>query len=118
MGNNIRKLALAATLAAASLATCAAYSQRRAPFPEPPAPARQQNPAEPGPPSSQRAAHAQLLQNERDFRAGVDRLYQLATELREEVQKTPGAEILSVRTFKKTEEIEKLAKQLKSKSKG
>ena len=39
-------------------------------------------------------------------------------ELREEVQQTPTAAVLSVPMIKKTEAIEKLAKQLKSKAKG
>lgn len=59
-----------------------------------------------------------LLQNERDFRAGVERLYELSGELRDEVRKTMTTDVLSVRMYKKTEEIEKLAKQLKSKAKG
>jgi hypothetical protein len=60
----------------------------------------------------------QLAQNEKQFREGVERLYQLTGELREELQQTPTAGVLSVRMVKKTEEIEKLAKQLKNKAKG
>jgi hypothetical protein len=48
----------------------------------------------------------------------VDRLFQLTSELREEVQKTPTTDVLSMRMVKKTEEIEKLAKVLKAKAKG
>jgi hypothetical protein len=48
----------------------------------------------------------------------VERLYQLTGELRDEVLKTTTADVLSVRMYKKTEEIEKLAKQLKAKAKG
>jgi hypothetical protein len=66
----------------------------------------------------QSAKKAQLLQNEKEFRAGVERLYELSGELREEVQKTPTTDVLSLRMYKKTEEIEKLAKQLKGKAKG
>jgi hypothetical protein len=51
-------------------------------------------------------------------RAGVERLYQLSSELRDEMQKTSTTNVLSVRMYKKTEEIEKLAKQLKSKARG
>jgi hypothetical protein len=60
----------------------------------------------------------QLAQNEKEFREGVERLYQLSGELRDEVQKTPTTAVLSVRMYKKTEEIEKLAKHLKAKAKG
>ncbi len=59
-----------------------------------------------------------LLQNEKEFRAGVERLYQLTSDLRDEVQKTMTTDVLSVRMYKRTEEIEKLAKQLKSKARG
>ena len=50
-----------------------------------------------------------MQQNEKEFREGVERLYQLTGELREEVQKTATTDVLSVRMVKKTEEIEKLA---------
>jgi hypothetical protein len=60
----------------------------------------------------------QLAQNEKEFREGVERLYQLTGELRDAVQKTPTTAVLSIRMYKKTEEIEKLAKQLKTKAKG
>lgn len=49
---------------------------------------------------------------------GVDRLYQLASELKQEVEKLPTSEIFSVQMYKRTEEIEKLAKQLKAKARG
>jgi hypothetical protein len=42
----------------------------------------------------------------------------MAAELREELAKAPKMNVLSVHMYKKTEEIEKLAKQLKSKAKG
>lgn len=45
----------------------------------------------------------------------MDRLYQLTSDLREELQEMSASGVLSVRMYKRTEEIEKLAKQLKSK---
>jgi hypothetical protein len=69
-------------------------------------------------PDAQAVRKVQLAQNEKEFREGVERLYQLTGELRDEVQKTPTTAVLSVRTYKKTEEIEKLAKHLKTKAKG
>lgn len=88
--------------------------------PPPPKPAETQNPAEihSNPQAAAAAKRAMLQQNEREFREGVERLYQLTTELREEVQKTATTDVLSLRMVKKTEEIEKLAKVLKSKAKG
>jgi hypothetical protein len=64
------------------------------------------------------AKRAMLLRNEKEFREGVERLYRLISELREEVEKTATTDVLSLRMVKKTEEIEKLAKVLKNKAKG
>jgi hypothetical protein len=86
------------------------------PDPPPPAVPAGQNTAQTG--NAQAAKRALLLQNEKDFRAGVERLYELTNELREEVQKTPTTEVLSVGMYKRIEAIEKLAKQLKGKAKG
>ena len=55
---------------------------------------------------------------EKEFRAGVDKLYQMAGELKEELDKTATTNVLSVRMYKKMQEIEKLSKQLKDKAKG
>lgn len=78
------------------------------------------NPAEnrTDPVAAAAAKRARLVQNEKEFREGVERLYQLASDLRDELQKTMTTDVLSVRMVKKTEEIEKLAKLLKSKAKG
>lgn len=107
--------------AAAYVANCAlpARAQRRRKFPEPPQASATQNPAEVDKldVTAASARKAALLQNEREFRSGVERLYQLSSELRDEVQKTATSDILSVHMYKKTEEIEKLAKQLKVKVK-
>jgi hypothetical protein len=89
---------------------------RGMPDPPPPAVPQGQNTAPTG--DAQAAKRALLLKDEKEFRAGVERLYELTGELRDEVQKTSTTDVLSVRMYKKTEEIEKLAKQLKGKAKG
>jgi hypothetical protein len=88
--------------------------------PPPPQPAETPNPAEihSNPQAAAAAKRARLQQNEKEFREDVERLYQLASELRGEVQKTATTDVLSIRMVKKTEEIEKLAKVLKAKAKG
>src|ERR1700730_995113 len=63
------------------------------------------------------ARAAMLLQNEKEFREGVEQLYVLVNELKEEVEKTPTPDVLSVRMYKKAHEIEKLAKQIKNRGK-
>jgi hypothetical protein len=89
-------------------------------MPKPPAPAEPKGQGETGSQTAnaQAAKRALLLQHEKEFRDAVERLYTLTGELRDEVQKTIATEVLSVHMYKKTEEIEKLAKQLKSKAKG
>ena len=112
----------------AAVASCSvtrdgsAFAQVRGskPFPPPPQPAETQNPAEASaaksdPQSRKRAA---LQQNEKEFRVGVDRLFQLAGELKQEVDKTMTTEVFSVQMYKRTDEIEKVAKLLKGKAKG
>lgn len=88
--------------------------------PPPPKPAQMPNPAEvhSDPAAAAAAKRARILQNEKEFREGVERLYQLTSDLRDELQKTMTTDVLSVRMVKKTEEIEKLARLLKSKAKG
>jgi hypothetical protein len=64
-------------------------------------------------------ADKQILENnDKDIRKKVDRLYILATELKEEVDKTDSSKVLSLNLMKKTEEIEKLAREIRNRSKG
>jgi hypothetical protein len=111
----------------ATTASCATagdsllFAQRAKTLPDPPESAGKVNPAQTGAAQTSRqksAKKAMLLQNEREFRAGVERLYKLTSELRDEVQKTVTSDVLSIGMYRKTEEIEKLAKQLKLKAKG
>jgi len=48
----------------------------------------------------------------------VRKLYELASDLKNEVEKTDSTTILSVAMLKKADEIEKLAKQIKDRAKG
>jgi hypothetical protein len=94
--------------------------ERRGGFPPPPAPADPsgQDKNAPRGIDPQTAKRVMAAKNEKEFREGVEKLYQMATELRDELAQAPKMNVLSVRMYKKTEEIEKLAKQLKSKAKG
>ena len=59
-----------------------------------------------------------LEANEKDINKNVERLYQLAGELKAEVEKTDSVHVLSLGMLKKAEEIEKLAKEIRSRAKG
>jgi hypothetical protein len=59
-----------------------------------------------------------LEENEKDIKKKVEKLFQLASELKEEVDKTDSVKVLSVAMLKKADEIERLAKDIKARAKG
>lgn len=59
-----------------------------------------------------------LENNDKDIKKKVEQLYQLARELKTEVEKTDSSKVLSLNLVKKAEEIEKLAHDIKNRSKG
>jgi len=115
-------LVVAASCSVATDTSVFAQVRKNNPFPPPPQPAETENPAEiaaaAAKSDSNNAKRAALRQNEKLFREDVDRLYQLAGELKEEVDKTPTNDVFSLQMYRRTEEIEKIAKQLKVKAKG
>lgn len=122
MRQNRRNFFLSAALLSGTLAwPGGAFGAQNPPTPPPkPEPGYTPNPAEvysqPG--EAAAAKRARLLENEREFRQGVERLYQLTSDLRDELQKTSTVEVFSVHIVKETEQIEKLAKSLRSKAKS
>ena len=61
----------------------------------------------------------QLLEaNQKEIRKNVEKLYDLASELKAEVEKTDSVLVLSLSVVKKTEEIERLAKEIRNRAKG
>jgi hypothetical protein len=55
----------------------------------------------------------QLKAEQKSLRRDVDRLMQLVKDLKEESDKTPETDVLSLSLVKKAEDIEKLARQIK-----
>jgi hypothetical protein len=86
----------------------------------PMAPQEKSNPPDTMPenPNAPSAEKHMLDQNEKDIKKKVDRLYELATELKAEVDKTDSTKVLSLTILKKTDEIEKLAKEIHGRAKG
>jgi hypothetical protein len=74
--------------------------------------------AAPDAPSMPGAEKKILEENDKDMKKKVDRLYELATQLKNEVDKTDSSKVLSLNLVKKAEEIEKLARDIKNRSKG
>ncbi len=61
---------------------------------------------------------AMLEANQKDIKKSIERLFQLASELKAEVEKTDSVKVLSVAMLKKAEDIEKLAKEIRSRAVG
>jgi len=59
-----------------------------------------------------------LEERQKNIKKDVERLYDLAAELKTEVEKTDSTTVLSLAMLKKAEAIEKLAKQIKDRAKG
>ena len=55
-----------------------------------------------------------LKRNQTQIREDVEKLYALAVELRDQVEKTETTQVLSLPMIQKAEQIEKLAKQVKT----
>lgn len=64
--------------------------------------------------SSRSAKRAQLQGQEKEFRETIVRLFAKVRDLKFQVDAIHTSEIFSIAIFKQTQEIEKLAKQLKS----
>jgi hypothetical protein len=101
-----------------------ANAARQDPIPgaPPPQPGRRRTPGDaddsglPGP--SGAAKKAVLEQHQKDIKKDVERLFELAQDLKNEVEKTDATAVLSMAMLKKAEEIEKLAKQIKDHARG
>jgi hypothetical protein len=111
-------LVTAGTMVGVTLGTSSAQS---------PIPSQNPIPSRPGPPGQESGPDLpnlpspekrQLDENEKDIKKKVEKLYELATELKAEVNKTDSSKVLSLNLLKKAEEIEKLARDIKTRSKG
>jgi hypothetical protein len=63
-------------------------------------------------------AKTRLEEHQKNIKKEVEKLYNLASQLKTEVEKTDSTTVLSLAMVKKAEEIEKLAKQIKDHAKG
>jgi hypothetical protein len=82
-----------------------------------------QNPTPEGPPANEAPPMPNpdkkvLETNDKDMKKKVEELYQLAKELKQEVENTDSTKVFSLNLMKKAEEIEKLARDIKNRSKG
>ena len=71
-----------------------------------------------GPQPTTTDGRAVALANQKELREDIARLYGMASELKEQVERTDANSMLSVSLVKKAQQIEKLAKQIKDLAKG
>jgi len=57
-------------------------------------------------------------QNQKEIKEDVTKLYEMAADLKDQVDKTDATSTLSLSVVKKAQQIEKLAKQIKDRAKG
>ena len=87
---------------------------------DPPTRTRRDGPEDPShsPLPAGATTKAMLEQRQKDIKKDIEKLFDLATQLKTEVEKTDATTVLSLGMVKKAEEIEKLAKQIKDHAKG
>lgn len=83
--------------------------------PQPPDPTKEVDEA--APPLGKSSTKLMLEANEKDIKKNIEKLYQLATDLKSEVEKTDSSQVLSLTLVKKADEIEKLAHDIKIRAK-
>lgn len=114
-------LGYAAGMLVAGPAALARQAAQQA-FPEPGQDPSQRTPNshgdQPDPALAARSTKAMLEENQKDIKKNVEKLFTLASELKDQVEKTDSATVLSLALVKKAEEIEKLARQIKDRAKG
>ncbi|MGC1618706.1 MAG: hypothetical protein WA765_09480 [Candidatus Acidiferrum sp.] len=110
-------LAGAGTLAIAGAGNLGAQSRPQG-RPQPPPDPSQQDADDTTPPGAKSPTKIMLEANEKDIKKNIEKLYDLATDLKAEVEKTDSSKVLSLTLVKKAEEIEKLAHDIKTRAKG
>jgi peptidoglycan hydrolase CwlO-like protein len=102
----------------AILSIAASGMRGQDPFPKAPTPL---HPGEDEPPSSPNAkspTKVRLEENQKDIKKDIEKLFDLASQLKQQVEKTDATAVLSLAMVKKAEEIERLARQIKERAKG
>ncbi|HVO56618.1 MAG TPA: hypothetical protein VMT51_02875 [Dongiaceae bacterium] len=109
----------------AAAAACLAGARAVSPFAQDVSTSQgRQSPVRPGEddpnpnPLAKSRTKALLDENQKDIKKNIQKLYDLAAQLKEEVEKTDATSVLSLAMVKKAEEIEKLARQIKERAKG
>jgi len=126
MSDTRQRIAIAAAVLAASLATLALLSNAQAPHPTPQPPQPRPSPNAPnpnfppgleGPLAKGSDPESVDKQNQAELRGEIEKLYALAYVLREQMKTTDTSSTMSVSIVKQAQQIEKLAKEIKDRAK-
>jgi hypothetical protein len=116
-----RNVLRVATAAACALfvraASTAAQTSDRLEVPQAPSARRDRDAVDPALPAAA-SKKALLEQRQKDIKKDIEKLFDLATQLKTEVEKTDATTTLSLAMVRRAEEIEKLARQIKDNAKG
>jgi peptidoglycan hydrolase CwlO-like protein len=107
---------IAGTVAAYSMVVSVALGQD--PFPKAPAPLHPGEDEPPANPNAKSPTKIRLEENQKDIKKDIEKLFDLASQLKQQVEKTDATAVLSLAMVKKAEEIERLARQIKERAKG
>jgi DNA-binding transcriptional ArsR family regulator len=108
-----------ATVGALCFGVSARAAQGLDRFEVPQAPSSRRDRDEMDPPVPAAAAKKALLeQRQKDIKKDIEKLFDLATQLKAEVEKTDATTTLSLAMVRRAEEIEHLARQIKDNAKG
>jgi len=102
----------------ATLSMAASMGRGQDPFPKARPPKRTDDEDTNQIPNAKSPTKVLLQENQRDIRKNIEKLFELASQLKEQVEKTDATTVLSLAMVKKAEEIEKLARQIKERAKG
>jgi peptidoglycan hydrolase CwlO-like protein len=88
------------------------------PFPKAPSPMHPGEDERIANPNAKSPTKIRLEENQKDIKKDIEKLFDLASQLKQQIEKTDATAVLSLAMVKKAEEIERLARQIKERAKG
>lgn len=113
-----RNLLRAIPVATAALIVAASVGRGQQPVSRSQSPVRQGEDDPMTNPNMKSPTKARLEDNQKDIKKDIEKLFDLASQLKEQVEKTDATSVLSLAMVKKADEIERLAHQIRELAKG
>ncbi len=118
MSESRRSLLRGMAGAVAIFSIAASTSLAQDPFPKSPTSLHPGEDEPPANPNAKSPTKVRLEENQKDIKKDIEKLFDLASQLKQQVEKTDATAVLSLAMVKKAEEIERLARQIKERAKG